>query len=360
MKGLFRYHGNEPFVFWCPPLILRSRIPLLILLVAYPWLSTSPLFAQTSLGRIIGQLRVTKGDFPPHPILVELQLRGSSLNEAYADDQGRFGFYNLEANPYHIVINDPGFKTVDELANVNPLVSPFIMVQIILTPRDDVKQAPAPNRNAGSNPHMVDTADYNRRFPKSAVKEFDRGVQADREGKHDNAIEHYQKAIKIAPAFYMAHNNLGSDLLSKSDFQGARSAFQQASQLNQSDGAAFFNLSNVCILTGEFPQAQLYLDQGLQRQPDSALGHFLQGTLDIRLGKLPQAEGSLRQAIQLDPMMSQARLQMVNLLLQQGRKGDAVVQLNDFVAAFPESPFSPKAKDLLKRLEGPESQPVSK
>jgi tetratricopeptide (TPR) repeat protein len=341
-------------------LILRSRIPLLLLLLACPWLSTSPLLAQNSLGRIIGQLRVIKGDFPPHPVLVELQLRGSSVNEAYADDQGRFGFYNLEANPYHVVINDPSFKTVDEQVNVNPTVSPFNMVSISLTPKDDVKQAPPSNRTQGSNPHMVDTADYNRRFPKSAVKEFDRGVKADREGKHDDAIEHYQKAVKIAPAFYMAHNNLGSDLLSKSDFQGARSAFQQASQLNQSDGAAFFNLSNVCILTGEFPQAQLYLDQGLQRQPDSALGHFLQGTLDIRLGKLPQAEGSLRQAIQLDPMMSQARLQMVNLLLQQGRKGDAVAQLNDFVAAFPESPFSGKAKDLLKRLESPESQPVSK
>ena len=100
----------------------------------------------------------------------------------------------------------------------------------------------------------------------------------------------------------------------------------------------------------------------MQRQPDSALGHFLQGTLDIRLGKLPQAEGALRQAIQMDPMMAQPRLQLVNLLLQQGRKGDAVAQLHDFVGAFPDGPFSTQAKDLLKRLQGspPASQPVSK
>ena len=339
----------------------RSRSSLLFFL-GWLVLSAFPLSAQQQLGRIVGQLRVTKGDFPPHQILVELQLHGSALNSVYADDQGRFGFYNLEANPYHVVINDPAFRAVDELANVNPIVSSFNMVQIHLDPRDDVKQAPAPNRTGGSNPYLIDTAEYNRRFPKNAVKEFDRGVQADREGKHDDAIEHYQKAVKIAPAFYMAHNNLGSDFLSKSDFSAARNEFQQASQLNQSDGAAFFNLSNVCILTGELPQAQLYLDQGMQRQPDSALGHFLQGTLDIRLGKLVDAEASLRQAIQLDPMMAQARLQLVNLLLQQGRKRDAVAQLHDFVGAFPESPFSGKAKDLLKRLQGmpPDSQPVSK
>ncbi len=342
-------------------MIRCSRSSLLFLLACLV-LSASPLLAQTSLGRIVGQLRVTKGDFPPHQILVELQLHGSALNSVYADDQGRFGFYNLEANPYHVVIDDPAFRPVDELANVNPIVSSFNMVQISLEPRDEVKRAPASNRTGGSNPYLVDPADYNRRFPKNAVKEFDRGVRADREGKRDEAIDHYQKAVKIAPAFYMAHNNLGSDYLSKSDFAGARNEFLQASQLNQSDGAAYFNLSNVCILAGELPQAQLYLDQGMQRQPESALGQFLQGTLDIRLGKLPQAEGALRQAIQLDPMMAQARLQLVNLLLQQGRKDDAVAQLHDFVGAFPESPFSGKAKDLLKRLQGPapESQPVSK
>ena len=82
----------------------------------------------------------------------------------------------------------------------------------------------------------------------------------------------------------------------------------------------------------------------MQRQPDSALGHFLQGTLDIRLGKLPQAEGALHHAIQLDPMMAQARLQLVNLLLQQGRKDDAVAQLHDFVGAFPEVLFPAKPK----------------
>jgi predicted Zn-dependent protease len=89
----------------------------------------------------------------------------------------------------------------------------------------------------------------------------------------------------------------------------------------------------------------------MQRQPNSALGHFLQGTLDFRLGRLPQAESN--RAIQLDPTMAQARLQLVNLMLQQGRKRETVVQLQNFAAAFPESPFSGKVKDLLKRLEGP-------
>jgi Flp pilus assembly protein TadD len=309
------------------------------------------LFAQS--GRIVGQLRVSNGDVPPHPILVELQLRGSTLNSVYTEDNGRFGFYNLEASPYHLVINDPAFHPVDELASVIALDSGLNLIQISLSPRDDVKQVPDSNRAGGSNPYLADPSGYYGRFPKKAVKEFDRGVRADRERRYDDAIQHYQKALKIAPTFYMAHNNLGSDYLRKSDFSTAKSEFQQASQLNQSDGGPRFNLSNVCILTGDLSQAQLSLYQGMQRQPNSALGHFLQGTLDIRLGRLPQAESALNRAIQLDPMMAQARLQLVNLMLQQGRKEETVVQLQNFAAAFPESPFSGKVKDLLKRLEGP-------
>jgi len=329
------------------------RVRSLVTFLLCGWFATlvPSLLAQQQLGRIVGQVRLTKGDFPRNPIMVDLQFRGSAISSVYTDDQGRFGFYNLEGNIYHVIINDPEFYPVDEIANVNLLVSPTVMVQILLDPKKATKQDPLPSRVGGSNPYIVDPADYNRQFPKKAVKEFEQAVEADRQRKPDDAIRHYEKALQIAPNFYQAHNNLGSDYLSKSDFSAARKQFEQAIQLNQSDAAAYFNLSNICILTSELPAAQRYLDEGMRRQPDSALGHFLAGTLNIKLGKLSQAEGPLRQAIQLDPLMAQPRLQLVNLLLQQGRNGDAVAQLHDFVSAFPESPFSAHAKELLKRLQ---------
>lgn len=338
---------------------MRSRSLVTFLLSATFLMAAPSLLAQQQLGRIVGQVRLSKGDFPQNRIMVDLQFRGSAINSVYTDDQGRFGFYNLEANTYHVVINDSEFNPIDEVASVNPLLSPTTMVQIRLEPRKTVKQDPLPNRVGGSNPYIVDPAAYNRQFPKKAVKEFEQAVAADRKGSRNDAIRHYEKALQIAPDFYQAHNNLGSDYLSKSDFSAARKQFEQAVRLNQSDAAAYFNLSNICILMSELPAARRYLDEGMRRQPDSALGHFLEGTLNIKLGKLPEAESPLRQAIQLDPLMAQPRLQLVNLLLQQGRKGDAVAQLHDFVGAFPESPFSAQAKELLKRLQ-PSSAPSQK
>ena len=332
---------------------MSSRSLVAFLLSATLLMSVPSMLAQQPLGRIVGQVRLIKGDSPQNPVMVELRFRGSTISSLYTDDQGRFGFYGLQANLYRVVIDDPGYYPVDEIANVNLLVSPTVMLQIRLEPKKTTKQDPLPNRVGGSNPYIVDPAAYNRQFPKKAVKEFEQAVDADRQGKRDDAIRHYEKALQIAPDFYQAHNNLGSDYLSKSDFFGARKQFEHAIRLNQSDAAAYFNLSNICILTSELPAARRYLDEGMRRQPDSALGHFLEGTLNIKLGNLPQAEGPLRQAIQLDPLMAQPRLQLVNLLLQQGRKDDAVAQLHDFVGAFPESPFSAQAKQLLKRLQAP-------
>jgi tetratricopeptide (TPR) repeat protein len=234
------------------------------------------------------------------------------------------------------------------------MLQPVTFVDIMLVPKKPPKKdQDVPAKSAGANANLTDVREYASRFPKPAVKEFEKGNKADRSDKKDEAIRHYQKAIEIAPGFYEAHNNLGSDYLSKSDFPAARKEFEQAIQQNQSDATGYFNLSNVCLLMNDLPDAQKYLDEGLRREPESALGQFLLGSLNIKTGKLPEAEQSLRLAVKLNPVMVQPRLQLVNLLLQQGKKQEAIDELHEFVTNFPDNPFSPQARKVLEKLEGP-------
>lgn len=330
--------------------MIRRLLPWFILLFAPLYSCT--LFAQLAqLGSISGQLRIARGDTPAHQVLVELRLRGATINSVYTDAQGRFGFGNLEANPYHLVINDEAYYPIDQLVSLRP-ESPNTYLQIFLRTREETKKVdPVGPRPSGGNPFLVSPGEYNKRFPKSAIKEYDKGLKADKHGKPDDAIPHYEAALKIAPDYYPAHNNLGSDYLGKSEFTNARKEFEEVVRLNQSDSAAYFNLSNVCMITGQLVDAQHYLDEGMRREPDSALGHFLLGSLEIKTGKFQKAEAVLRQTIQLSPTMAQARLQLVNLMLQQGRNADAASELHQFVTTFPDSPFTPKARVLLQKLE---------
>ena len=306
-------------------------------------------------GRITGQIHITKGDFPPHPILVELQLRNAPITTVYADSQGRFGFYQLESNPYHVVVNDDDYYPVDEIANLNLAVSQFAMVQIQLRPREKKDTDPLAKQAAGSNPYIVDPDDYNKRFPKKAVKEYDKGLEAEKKDENDAAIGHYEAALKIAPDYYPAHNNLGTLYLGKSDFKSAEEQFREAVRLDQNEAQAYFNLSNVLMLTDRLPEAQTMLSAGLQRRPDSALGNFLQGCLYGRTGKLAEAESSLQNALRLDAKMPQAYLQLVNLYLRQDRREDAITQLQAFLKGFPTASAAPKAQELLNKLQKEET-----
>jgi len=309
-----------------------------------------PAWAQNEYGTVSGEVRVAKTDHPGR-ILVELQLHGSTIATAYCDVSGTFGFSLLPANPYHVVVRDDRFYPVDELARLDPSISPTTAVHINLIPRHTTSEKTAPERIKGSNPYMVDLAEYKRHFSKKAVKEFDKGVESDSRGKPDDAIGYYEKALSLAPDFYPAHNNLGSDYLSKSNFAGAEKEFREAIHLNQSDSQAYFNLGNVLVLTKQYPQAEIILHQGLQRRPDSAFGHFLLGSLYIRTGQLSEAERNLNQALELDPTMSQTYLQLVNLYVQENRRPEAIAKLQAFLHAFPDGPYTSKAKEILKKLQ---------
>ncbi|MFZ3266772.1 MAG: tetratricopeptide repeat protein [Terriglobales bacterium] len=312
---------------------------------------------QLQLGKIIGTVRVVRGDFPPNPVLVSLEMRGSPIGNAYCDDQGRFGFYSLVANEYRVSINDDAYEPVSSTVEVDPSAAPTNFVNIQLMPRANTKKDSLQGRIEGSNPFLVDPAEYYRHFPKKTLKEFEKGQDADHKGHPDNATEHYLKALEYSPDFYPAHNNLGAIYLTRQNFDEAEHQFEAALKANQNDGQAYFNLANVLVITQHYADAEREIDEGLRRRPDSAFAKFLQGSVYIHTGRPELAEKSLQGALQLDPKMSQAHLQLVNLYLEQKRTGDAVTQLETYLKAFPDSPFSPKARDLLKRLQSEMAAP---
>ncbi len=333
-----------------------KRLPAFQNLLVFLLFCATAAAQQQIEGNIIGHMRVLRGDTPPERLMVTLEVRGAPMDSTYCDSSGTFGFHNLAPNPYYVLVNDDKYEPIRQLAVIDATsMSPNVFVNLVLIPRKKTQPDFTDTPTAkGSNPDMIDVREYTSRFPKKAVKEFEKGLGSEAAAKPADAIRHYQKAVEIAPDFYLAHNNLGSAYQSKSDFPNAIKEFEQVVRLNQSDAAAYFNLSNVYMLTGKLPEAQQYLNEGLRRQPDSALGQFLLGSLNIRLQRLPLAEVALLRAIELSPTMAQARLQLVNLFLQQGRKDAAISQLREFLDKLPDSPFSPQAKQVLQKLD---SQP---
>jgi Flp pilus assembly protein TadD len=324
-------------------------------------------------GTIIGQIRISKGSFPAHRIEVTLETRGARVATTYCDNEGRFSFPNLLGNLYHVIVNDDEFYAADEMVSFNPGITRSTIIQIYLTPKTDSSITAHPNRPGanphmmdstdgqrqqqssipGSNPYLVNLAEYSKKFPKPAIKEFEKAAKRGAEGNLDSAIEHYLKALKIAPDFYPAHNDLGSAYIKKGEFASAEKEFNEVLRLNPSDASAYFNLGNVALLMKRFPDGLRYVDEGLRKQPNSGTGLFIQGSLLRQSGRFIEAERVLRQALAADPALSRAHLELVNLYRQQNRKEDLVAELQTFLKLFPSDPLAPQVKDTLVRLGVP-------
>jgi tetratricopeptide (TPR) repeat protein len=329
----------------------RRLLRLFALCWVAPHLLSCSSLAQQQIGNIIGEVRVARLGFPPKQLLVNLQSRGGTINSAYCDSQGRFGFYALPGGVYNLVIEDEDYAPVNQQVKLDLAVSSTSYANVTLDPRPASKPANAAPRVGGSNPDAIDISEYFRQFPKSAIKEYEKGLKANVKGDGEIALQHFQKCIHLAADFYPAHNELGRLYLAKPDFVGAQKEFEEAIRLNQSDSEAHLNLGNVLLLTRRYDDALKNVEEGLRRRPNSAVGKFFLGSIYERIGKPQEAERALRDALQLDPKMSKVHLELVNLYLSQQKKLEASNELKTFLNTFPDDPFAPKAKEVLKRLE---------
>jgi tetratricopeptide (TPR) repeat protein len=324
---------------------MHARYPFLILLALG---LCAPLAAQMGGAMIIGQIRTSASGSPPERIRVTLHTHGQTVGDTLADEQGKFTFGDLLANPYFVSINYADYQPVWERVHVDPKVQLRYFVHINLRPRS-IKNRTAPAE--GANPNVVDIREYTRKFPREVKKEFADGIKAEKKQKVEKALAHYQKAIQLAPDFYPAHNNLGSLYLSTQQFDLARAEFETVVRINPNDPSAYFNLANLYLLTERYEEALKAAKQGLEKHPDSPFGHFLLGSVQSRIKNYTEGERSLKRALELQPEMPEGHLQLVNLYVAQNRTAEAISQLEAFREEFPNDPRGLQAKALLQKLK---------
>jgi tetratricopeptide (TPR) repeat protein len=306
----------------------------------------------TQSGDIVGQVRVSKGSFPPNYLLVTLEMRGAPAGTVYTDAEGKFYFQDLVANVYHIIITEKGFRPVDVSVNLNPSIQRTMYVNIELIPEET---EPRPNAARGSprggNPAIVDQSAMLGKYPKDARKHYEKAQQLQEEGKQHAAIGEYRKALAAAPDMYFARNNLGSLYVEEQSFTEAEAEFRKVIEQNRADANGYFNMANVCLLTKRLDEAVDFIQQGMSREPQSAFGHFLMGSVMLQKGDQPGAEKQLQAALYQDPGMANAHLALVNLYMQQKRNPEAVQELQAFLRQSPDSSFASHARELLKKLQ---------
>ena len=167
----------------------------------------------------------------------------------------------------------------------------------------------------------------------------DLGFVLDRQGRGEEAVENYYKALALDPQCASAHFNLAVSLLRRDQLEEAAvqykaalrakptaethnglgfvlskqgkvdeaiAQFREAIRANPKYTAAYNNLAGNLIKQGKLDEAASYYQTSLSEKPSATL-HYQLGVVLIRLGRTDEAAQQFRKAIAMNPGHTEAR-----------------------------------------------------
>jgi tetratricopeptide (TPR) repeat protein len=158
----------------------------------------------------------------------------------------------------------------------------------------------------------------------------------DSEGRVDEAISHFQKALQIKPDYMEAQVNLGNALLQKGKVDEAITQFQQALQINPGYAAAHNNLGKVLLEKGRVDEAITQYQEALEINPGLAAAHYSLASALQQKGRLDEAITQYQEALQIKPDYAEVYNNLGNALLQKGRVDDAILHFQKALQIVPD------------------------
>jgi len=137
-------------------------------------------------------------------------------------------------------------------------------------------------------------------------------------GRFDEAIDHFEQALKINPGFADARRDIGFVLLKQQKTDQAITAFEQALQIKKDWGEVYNYLGLAHAQNGQFETAVEKYNHALKLEPDYAEAMKNLGIALQRLGRTQQAVENWQKALRLEPYNPDANYNMGLFMVSMG------------------------------------------
>jgi tetratricopeptide (TPR) repeat protein len=157
-------------------------------------------------------------------------------------------------------------------------------------------------------------------------------------GELDQALAHFQAALKIKPDFAEAFNNVGDILLDKGDFDEAIAVYRRALAIKPDYAEAHYNLGDALSKKGDVDGAIAQFRMALAITPDAGAVHYNLGNAYLRKGMLDDAFAEYQKVLQTNPRFAEVYNNIANILVREGRSDEAVGQYETALKLKPNYP----------------------
>ena len=147
----------------------------------------------------------------------------------------------------------------------------------------------------------------------------------------------YRAILKLNPAAWLAHSNLGITLAAAGRLPEAIAEYESALRLNPGNAQAHNNLGNAFYRTGRTAEAIDQFRQALRLQPGFAEAHNGLGTALERDGRIREAVGEYEEALRLKPALAEPHINLGNILFREHQDDAAIVQYEEGLKLNPGS-----------------------
>jgi tetratricopeptide (TPR) repeat protein len=175
------------------------------------------------------------------------------------------------------------------------------------------------------------------------------GTALDAKGQADEAIRHYQDAIRLKPDYPEAHYNLGNELARKGDIDEAIRHYQEAIRLKPDYAETYYNLGLVLTGKGRMEEAIRQFQAAIRVKPDYADAHFNLAMLLARGGRISEAINEFQAAIRLRPFDADAHNYLGLALAGKGQIDEAITQYRAAIRLKPD--YAEARNNLARALE---------
>jgi serine/threonine-protein kinase len=171
--------------------------------------------------------------------------------------------------------------------------------------------------------------------PDSAGPHNNLGLALQNEGKSEEAIAEYRRALDLDPNYAGAHTHLGIALMSQGKMQEAIREFRQAIDRDPKYAPAHNNLGNALAALGKREEAIAAYRRALAANPKDGKAHYNLGLSLLNQRKLDEAIAEFHQALDLDPNFAMAHNNLGIALFEQGKPEDALAEFRKAIALNP-------------------------
>ena len=153
---------------------------------------------------------------------------------------------------------------------------------------------------------------------------YELGGMLFRQGRLQEAIGHYDQALRLKPDFAEAQNNLGVALAQLGRMPEAVERFEQTLHIKPDYAEAHYNLGLALADLGRLTEAIGHYEQAVRIQPDYAEAHNDLGVALVQAGRPTEAVQHYEQALRIHPDDAEVQYNLGLALEKLGRMQEAI------------------------------------